>query len=145
MIRLPLTASALVFLVSIAACSSPDETSETRMTRKDSETFSAEDRRVAKALSLGGYELRASGNTYDKAVLCNVSLQALADRMRESGLLSAEQQRAFSQAQGVYTLRAGSTGKSASQIAQDRREVEAAYPDMNARARIAIGCLRELV
>jgi hypothetical protein len=131
---------ALIALGMVGACSSneaPEEKTETSQQR----TFTEEDKRIARLLTVGSDEIDESASPQYRATLCSLALQAIEERMR--GALSDEQRQAFAQAQSLYDQRARA-GISAEDAQLTRDEVETAYPDESDRARFAIGCLQDL-
>ena len=130
----------LIALSIVGACSSseaPEEKTETSQQR----TFTEEDKRIGRLLTVGSDEIDESASPQYRATLCSLALQAIEGRMR--GALSDEQLKAFAQAQSLYDqpARAGASAEDA-QLTRD--EVETAYPDESDRARFAIGCLQDL-
>ena len=105
------------------------------------QTFTEEDKRVARLLSVGNDEIDESASPQYRATLCSLAFQAIEERMR--GALSDEQRQAFAQAQSLYDQRARA-GISEEDAQLTRDEVETAYPDESDRARFAIGCLQDL-
>lgn len=108
-----------------------------------SHEFSAEDKRVARVLSLGNEIARDNSTPQYKAVLCTLALAEIKDRMGESNLMSSQQSEAFAKVQNVYRRRA-SVGLSGQEREKLRSDVEADHPEQRERARFAIGCLRDL-
>jgi hypothetical protein len=105
--------------------------------------FTDQDKRIARALSLGGDDILRKAKPQYEATLCSLALDAIEDNVKDSGILSSEQRRALKQAEAIFQLRAV-TGLSAEESEQTRRAVETAYPERSTRARFAIGCLRNL-
>lgn len=106
-------------------------------------TFSEEDKRIARYLSIGNEIMTTRSTPQFEAALCGLALETIAEQLRQSGSLSPRQLQAFERAQGIFRARA-QTGLTPQERAKTRREVEAAYPDRVARARVAMGCLRGL-
>lgn len=140
---LPL-AALVCSLVALAACSSEaDETNRANPVTAPP-VFSPEERRIAQALSLGVRDIGGSVSSQDKALLCSLSLDALASRLEGSDVLTSEQQRAFAQAEAIFRRR-GTTGRSPDAIRAARAALEEGYPEVSTRSRIALGCLRDLI
>lgn len=140
--------AAALCLVSVTACSGDDE-SATDVAKASAPQFSEEDKRAARALSIGDSRaIESSDSPYAQALLCNHAVQSIATRLRSAGSLNAEQLRGFDQTRVFYerqVLGLGKQeGKSASQIQQDRQETATANPDAAANARLAIACLQML-
>lgn len=129
-------------LLALAACSGQADTATRQQDGSPQASFSDEDRRAARALSVGGPEARATGSPGFYATLCSLALKSIDERLQDSGLLSAEQNRAFARAREIYAGRAAAG--SASERDDWRREVEATYPNPNERTRFTIGCLKDL-
>lgn len=126
----------------LTACSISTDAPEQRQSAAP-KIFSVEEKRIARALSIGGNDIDASAAPQYQATLCSLALAAINDRLRNSGALSAEQQQALRQAQAHFQRRS-TTGLSLEERSQTRKEVETAYPEPADRARFAIGCLRDL-
>ncbi|MCH2486333.1 MAG: hypothetical protein MK010_01120 [Erythrobacter sp.] len=124
----------------VGACSSNEAPAEKTGTSQQ-QTFSDEDKRIARLLSVGSDDIDESASPQYRATLCSLALQTIEERMR--GALSDEQRQAFAQAQSLYDRRAR-TGVSAEDQQQTRDEIETAYPDESDRVRFAIGCLQDL-
>lgn len=131
-----------LLLTALSACSS-----EANVSTDDpvlaQRVYGEEDKRVAKALSIGGDDTPKDESPQYRAMLCNLALSSIKDRMFGSGVLSEQQQRAFSQAHALY-LRKAEEGLSKAELHQNRISVQTTYPEGVDRARIAIGCLRDL-
>lgn len=105
--------------------------------------FTADDKRVAKVLSIGGEDSIPDASPQYRATLCSLALESIADRMLGEGILTNEQQEAFTSAQSLYSRRAAANA-SVEERAQLVSDVETSYPNRSERARFAIGCLRDL-
>lgn len=130
----------LVALGVLGACSADGAPAE-NVEGPQQRVFSEDDRRVARALSVGRNDLSTSLSPQFRATLCGLALEAIEERMQ--GALSAEQQQAFAQAQTLYRQRA-TAGLSREERRRTISEVEASYPDDGERARFAISCLQDL-
>ena len=130
-------------LVALGACSGLDDTEIVEDSIKPPSEFSAEHKRAALALSIGSDELTDPQDEEYKLVLCSVALEAIQEKIKESGLLTPEQQQAFDQARKSYEQRAVQ-GANPAEVAQTRSEIESLYPEVSDRARFAVGCLRDL-
>ncbi|NJC34881.1 hypothetical protein GGR88_002395 [Sphingomonas jejuensis] len=133
----------LVASASLASCS-PPPSGEQPADRAPAKIFSAQDRATAQKLSLSSASAPQAGTAQDQALACEFGLDALGTRLRSSGLLSAEQERVYAQAQALYRRRA-TEGLSPDEAAVARQNYETAQPDTNARARIGLSCLRQLI
>ena len=130
----------LVTLGVLGACSA-DSTPVEKTDVPQQPVFSEEDRRVARALSVGSNDLSPSLSPQFRAALCSLALEAIEERLQ--GSLSEEQRQAFAQAQSLYRQRARA-GVSQEERRSTLSEVEASYPEQSERARFAISCLQEL-
>lgn len=94
-------------------------------------------------LSIGTSSLQ-NASPEGRALLCEMSLNAIADQLKASGALSAQQRQAFDRARDIYRRRAiagyGETGK----LQEARQAAERDYPGRGEKARLAITCLRDL-
>lgn len=126
----------------VAACSPPDDT-VTIEEPEARQTFGAEDIRIASKLSLGSDSDQTDFAEVGRALACSIALDALSERLVQGGSLAPEVVQAFNQAQDIYTRRANA--ELAGQDAGEARETaEELMPDEGDRARLAIGCLRDL-
>lgn len=130
----------LATLLALTGCSAAREPAADQPPQKE---FSAEDKRIARRLSLGGGETREASSPRFYATLCTLALDSIAERIQDGGMLSGEQSRAFAQAHALWARRAAEGAAPAEREAA-RKEVEEAYPEPASRARFAIGCLRDL-
>lgn len=133
-------AASLPALVSCAVSGDPPNQKDTERERKE---FSSEDKRIARALSIGGDELIDSQDAAYKSRLCSMALEAIEDQMESSRLLNREQQETFASVRRMYSERA-SKGLSSEEQVEMRRRIEGQYPEVSDRARFVVGCLREL-
>lgn len=133
------------FVVSglLGGCSSSDPRPSNGYEVSAPQAFTEDDKRVARALSISSDDSQANVTPQYRAALCVLALKSIGELMNGGNLLSDEQQRAFTQAQSIYSRRASS---GLSQIERERTfdDVEAANPNQRDRARFAIGCLRDL-
>lgn len=108
--------------------------------------FSAEDKRAARALSLGsGPDLgQVAQDPRQQALLCIAALGTIETRFGNTGAMSAEQTRALEQAKAVYRTKAGLAGRSPADVADALKKATRQSPDVMTSARRAIGCLRNL-
>lgn len=130
-------------LLALSACSAVSDVQQKQERSVKRYDFSEEDKRIARALSIGSEVHKSNAPPQYEAALCNLALATIAEQLRNSDLLSAQQLKAFEQAQSVYRRRAAA-GLSPEEREKTRNDVEAAYPDHSDRARFAMGCLREL-
>ena len=126
----------------LSACSA-DKTSKANGDMLNGQAFTAADKRVARTLSIGGEDSIPNASPQYRAALCSLALESIADRMRGGAILTDEQQRAFAQAQSLYTRRAAA-GVSREEREQLLSDVEVSYPNQSDRAKFAIRCLRDL-
>ena len=132
----------VAFFPALISCAGPDPAKIEEEGNREQQTFSVEDKRIARALSIGGDELIDSQEPVYKAMLCSMALEAIEVKMEGSGLLNAEQQELFAGTRRIYASRA-EEGLSTAETGDIRRRIELQYPDASDRARFAVGCLRE--
>ena len=132
--------SALIGLCLVSGCSSNEVPVEKTGTSQQ-QTFSDEDKRIARLLSVGNDAIDEFATPQYRATLCSLALEAIEERMR--GALTDEQRQVFAQAQNLYDQRAR-VAMSAEDERLTRDEIETAYPAESDRARFAISCLQEL-
>ncbi|KNH02776.1 hypothetical protein J121_1187 [Qipengyuania citrea LAMA 915] len=99
---------------------------------------------MAQALSIGRNVERADATPQYEAMLCNLALEAIGERLENTDLLTSEQIKVFEKAKAIYQNGAG-VGLTTEEREKTRSDVEAAYPEAKDRARFAMGCLRDLV
>jgi hypothetical protein len=133
----------LTGLLPLTACSAPAATPGREQQAQRQREFGEDDKRIARALSIGGGEVRAGKSPRFYATLCGLALASIAERMQDSGILTAEQSRAFAQAEALYARRAADGATRAERDAI-QLEIDTLYPEPGDKARFAIGCLREL-
>ena len=131
-------------LLSLASCSSPSAVSPQPSTQTTAE-FSDQDKRVARALSIGGEKIDGGDETPQfQALVCRLALEEIQRQMETPGGLSAEQQQAFEQARKLFDRRAAA-GLSDAELSQNRARAQENDPEVNESARIAMGCLRDII
>lgn len=131
-----------VALCALTACSGTEAPTKTVAASKR-QSFSAESKRVARSLSIGAERGNLKGSPQFRAALCSLALKVIEERLRQGVALSAEQERAFAQAQALYERRAAA-GLTPDERQKTMSAVEAAYPEEGDRARFAIACLRDM-
>jgi hypothetical protein len=139
-----LTAGLLVAgCATLGACAPARPAPEQGSERGAERQFSAEEKAIARSLSLGAVALKEEITPAYRAALCELTLASVQEQIATSGMLTDEQQRAFSQAQAMYRQRA-KIGLSQDQAREVRAQVVRDFPDPSARARFVVECLREL-
>lgn len=103
--------------------------------------FTTEDKRVARALSVGTGSL-VQASPEGRAVLCTLALETVRPQMQASGALSGPQRQAFAQAIEVFRDRAARGYGDPGKLAEARRRAEIDYPGAGDRAKMAVACLR---
>ncbi|OYW44558.1 MAG: hypothetical protein B7Z08_08005 [Sphingomonadales bacterium 32-68-7] len=111
--------------------------------------FSAEDKRVARALSVGNSQLLdAADSPYEQALLCNVAINYMAEALEQRGGLQPDQQQAVALARDFFAERARDLGlgrgKSPVEIERDQATKASSIPEGRAKAQLAIGCVQRL-
>lgn len=133
----------IALITSVSGACSPIEKAAGDDTTSFTGDFTSEEKRIARALSIGGNDIRKAHPPQYSAILCSLALAAIEERMQSADLLSAQQQHAFAQAKELYRNRAVA-GISQEEFERTQADVENAYPDERDRSRFAIGCLRDL-
>ena len=131
-------------LLSLAACSDPSGVApeQSPQTKTD---FSDQDKRIARALSIGGEKVGDSDETPQfQALVCSLALEKIQRQLEGPGALSTEQQQAFEQARRLFARRAAA-GLSEAELGQNRARAQESDPEVNDSARVAIGCLRDII
>lgn len=136
----------LVFVVFLTAgCSQNGEDPRAKDKPTVIRSFSAEDKRIAKKLSVGAVaEVKSDNKAFD-AIACQSALATLEEISSRSNLLSPEQSKAFELARAAYKRRELAAAVSPEERAKVVGEVELAYPDEGNQVRLAMSCLRALV
>jgi len=122
-------------------CSGQSDVATKSTAQVERRVYGTDEKRIARLLSIGETGAKVNASPQDQALLCDIALQSISDRLKQSGTLSAMQVRAFTQMQTLYRQRAAA-GRSAAQTTTARHDLEAAHPDMAERTRLAIGCIR---
>ncbi|MBT2133558.1 hypothetical protein KK137_04340 [Croceibacterium sp. LX-88] len=139
--------SVALALTTLAACS-PAENSIAAPERKVRE-FSEEDKRLARALSVGQAQaVTEADSPYARALLCANGMDALAERLQDFQGLAEQQQLAIEQARTYFSEELNEAGagegKSASDIKSDLEKTALANVDAAENARTAMACLQRL-
>ncbi|GGP00264.1 MAG: hypothetical protein CMN72_11995 [Sphingomonas sp.] len=127
----------------ITACSGQGDLAGNHANQDKRRVYGEQDKRIAQLLSIGETSAKAGGVPQDQALLCDIALQTMSDKLRQSGALSDVQMRAFEKVQAFYRQRAAE-GRSQKQIVSARKDLETAHVEASERVRLAIGCLRDL-
>lgn len=137
--RMALCALAL----SLSACSnSADKQAQGRLVQPNA-GFTEEDKRIAQLLSVSGDALRSGQTPEFQALACSAALTTLQQKAVDGQMLSDEQEAVLRRFQGEYYRRA-TASLSGDEIAKLQQEVDAEYPEQSDRARLAIGCIRDI-
>lgn len=141
--RLSLVVSALL-LGATAACNPPVDP---RVEAKEVVTGSANDRRLAKLLSVGNDPgLLNRGDEFDFAIRCKLGLAAFAKQASNSSVLTREQARALDDLRKSYAAKATkiATDRGEDQRARQAKETQVAASMASdvQKMQIAIACLR---
>lgn len=131
-----LVAAALGALLA-AGCS--DQSGDAAQQQVPAKQFSAQDKRVAAALSLGNESgIDETLSPADRARLCRYLISDLEGLLRRSGSLTSELEQGFDLAKQMYDRRveANGGGASGASLAEGKTESE--------RARMALTCVRAL-
>lgn len=108
--------------------------------------FSAEEKRAARTLSIGNNStLDDIKDQSKRALLCAVAVEALIERLRESGALNPEQLRLLQSLPSGYRRKAQAAGgKSEADLSNDEREIRAANDSPAELGRTGIACIQRL-
>lgn len=145
-IRLALCpALALIILASCGESPKADPVGEEHPGRQ----FSAQDKAIARALSLGSRsKIQEESTPYDQAVACRVAIESIGERLRQLDTVTSDQIRAVDQAEALYDRRiqvlASAADKSNGDISADIQARAEVDTDQGAQALRAIDCLRNL-
>ncbi len=140
-------ASAFVIVSAIAvflgACSRGADDAGTVQKVENPVQFSAADKRIAAKLSIGENQLEKVETPLDRALICDVALAALEERLRDSGILDAAQQTMLASLRQRYRNDARIAGGATADLDAAQENVKNTYPDESERARLAVSCLRQ--
>ena len=131
------------------ACDVPSQPRRGGETEPSRATYSNEERRAAQALSLGNDPtLTTESSPYQRALICSDALAALNRRFRTSAQMTSSVQTSMLQVEVLFDRQLERLGreqnKSTEEVASDRAQQAARGTDDGAKARIALGCIREL-
>lgn len=129
----------------VAGCADEGPRNGSASDIEEQKIFDEADREIAAKLSIGGNQLEKAETPLAKAVMCELALATLQDRLRASGAINAEQLAAFEQIRESYRESAQQAAGSSEGLAAARRDVETAYPDESERTRLGVACLRNLM
>lgn len=132
----------LIAISPISACSMPQNPPE-EPAQIVSEHFSSEDRRVARLLSPGSDKINSADSPYEKALLCQLSVEAVGQELKRRGIIVDEQEKALEQIEKVYAQRIAASARSEQELSQDRTALRKSFPDPSDLARLGISCMRE--
>lgn len=130
----------------VTGCSPPQGTRDQTLPERSTKTFSQADKLAARALSIGNTgQLNAVNDTYVEALMCHNATVILRDYFRKSGMTDPQQVATLaaateffdSQVQDLKTDK----GRTDAQLAEDRRQITAKYPDVPANAQIFMACV----
>lgn len=133
------------FVLCVACCSGvrEDPSRQAEQEAASPQTFSAEDKLVARSLSINIVSEQTATSPEQRALVCEMALASLGAKLRSTGVLLDAHQQALARASEHYRKQARAGG-SDSEISERRNDLEAQYPAESERARLAISCLREL-
>jgi hypothetical protein len=109
--------------------------------------FSQQDKLAARSLSLASKNIVEQANgSYAQALLCNLAIDTIAERLRGAGSLGATQLNELAEAESQFDRRLRALGKqenkSEADIRNDLERAAADNPDASANARVALACLQ---
>ena len=138
-----------LLLASLVGCgSTPSERGHGTLDMSEG-SFGAEDKRVARALSLGaGSNLDKEGSPYAQALACKIAYDDVSQRLSQPGMISTDQRRFIETVGDVLRKRlasfAASAGKSSAEVERDSAARVASGAGSEANMRVLISCLRKL-
>lgn len=135
--------AAIASAVALSSCAPSSPAHKVAEKTAPQATFSAEDRRIARALTVGAADVGAQATPRVYEMTCVLALDTVEGILDNRGLVTAEQDAVFKRAREVYWRRA-TTKLPQQDVAKLQSDVEARNPEPEGRARLAVGCLREL-
>lgn len=143
----PLTRFAVIavtMVISSGACTPDTDASQSRLSDEQPRTFSSENKRIARALSLGGeVDGGARGSTVE-AASCVIALNFIRLRLGGSVGLNSEHTIALDKAITLYRTRAGANTMPSNQFAEKLKTAESSMPNAADQARASLRCLQAL-
>lgn len=143
-----LVQSTLVLVaVALSSCA-PDGSALPGRVSTSSRQFSAEDKVIARSLSLGNAPtVGDDASPYIEALTCSIALESMSERFFQAG--KGESHRAaMGQAEGIYSRRvaqlAHGLGKTPEETGNDRKKRADDVPELRDRGLLAIRCLHKL-
>lgn len=138
---------AVLILFALASCS-PETIEMSDEGGADRVEYSAAEKRIASALSLGNQSILQEAETdYEKALLCDVAVESLTQQLRERNLMDQTQAKALKDV-GAYfkrRIKLFAASRDSEQISADRDGFVSYVQDDSVRAQIAVGCLRQAI
>ncbi len=136
-------------LLALVACGSGDDLPTRDTVSEQTREFSADDKRVARLLSIGSTQkFSAKTSAYDRALSCSIALETVKARLSASGQMNPAIINTINQVSSVYDTRTqqlgAADGKSTAEIAAERLERTEEMADQGKDGQIAIGCLRAM-
>ena len=133
--------------LALTACASERSPAPPSQQRASSTVFSNEDRRAARALSISNRpDLASLSSPYMRAIVCELAVETLGERMAEMDSLSAGQMAGFRRVQQDLARDIGKAaireGKGQADIDRDKEQQRLTLSDPVARIPLAMGCLR---
>lgn len=130
----------------VTGCSPPQGARDQTLPERSTKTFSETDKLAARVLSIGNTgQLPAVNDTYVEALMCHNAAVILRDYFRKSGMTDPQQVAALAAATEFFDRHVQDLmtekGRSDAQLAEDRRQTAAKYPDAAANAQIFMACV----
>lgn len=135
-----------LFLAGIASalpsCSNSSAGSGAEVAIETRGAFTAEDKRIAKRLSVSEGANQGGESPQRRALACSVAIATLEERVGTTDIFTQDQRATLTRLKDTFYRRA-TVNLSQDQISILRREVDEVYSDQSAKARLAIGCIRD--
>lgn len=137
---------AAILVLMFSGCSRPSSSLD-QSAQVASRSFSDDDRRAARSLSIGNVgALESLTSPFEQALLCSLALEEMIGRVGESGIAIPDaQKKVLDQARRIYERRASEGAQEAEAGLQEARQrIKDRYPEPAQRAQISVGCLQKL-
>lgn len=133
----------------LASCSQPPASREDDTPKSPPREFSAQDKKIAQALSVGNDStVENADGPYDQALLCRNAIETIIGRLVDSGRAGGEVLGTLRQAQEVFDTRlrslATSEGKSQNDLRRDIRDAAEQNVSSSTASRLVLGCFKNL-
>lgn len=133
--------------LALSSCADPQQGARGEAPTARPVVADAEQMRAARALSLGSLpELGADRDPYERAVMCNIAVRKISQRLAQNGALGDAQLVIINRVRAHYDRQvqtlAARAGKTDASLRADRSQQTERLSDPNLAGQTAIGCLR---